>query len=454
MWYGTGNMSKSLFLALLLAASAFSQSSIPARQRIVILVRIDGFPAYALNDPLLPVPNIRRLAAHGALASSLEPVNPTVTWPNHTSMVTGVTPSIHKVLFNGLLVREPGEVPRIDPWVDKSKLVHAPTVYDAAHSAGLTTAEVDRVAIQNPGTITWSFAERPSTNGVIERELIASGLLTAWDIEQFSQAPITWRDHIWTEAAAHIIRKHKPNLLLFHLLTTDSVHHRYGPRSLAGASALALADARLGQLIAATEAAGFQGKSTFIIVSDHGFKAVRRTIQPNALLRDNGLIRDESGKLVTDAYAVSEGGTALVYVTRPERRAELVPRLKQMLALMEGVAGVVEPAGFAALGLPTPAASDQSPDLVLAAKDTYSFTGANKGAHIVALTETSGSHGYLNSEPDLQAIFIASGYGIRPGVHLDQVRNIDIAPTIAALFGLKLPEATGKPISALALAQN
>ncbi|MBK5292592.1 MAG: alkaline phosphatase family protein, partial [Acidobacteriia bacterium] len=214
-----------VLLGLLMAATALPQPVIPAKQRIVVLVSIDGFPAFALDDLLLPVPNIRKLAAQGALARSLEPVNPTVTWPNHTSMVTGVTPSIHKVLFNGLLVRAPGEAPRVDPWVDKSKLVHSPTVYDAAHKAGLTTAEVDWVAIQNPGTITWSFAERPSMTGVIEKELIAAGVVRPQEIEQFAKAGITWRDHIWTQAAAHIIRRHKPNLLLFHLLTTDSTHH-------------------------------------------------------------------------------------------------------------------------------------------------------------------------------------------------------------------------------------
>ena len=67
------------------------------------------------------MPTLRRLAARGAVAEGMRPVNPTVTWPNHTSMITGVTPAKHGVMFNGLLVREPGVPPRVEPWRDKER---------------------------------------------------------------------------------------------------------------------------------------------------------------------------------------------------------------------------------------------------------------------------------------------------------------------------------------------
>src|SRR4029453_4506601 len=91
--------------------------------------------------------------------------------PNHTTMVTGVPPARHGVLFNGLLVRDgPQAPPKVEPWRDKAEMVKVPTVYDVAHAAGLKTAQVDWVAIQNPGTITWEFPERPDPQGAIERE--------------------------------------------------------------------------------------------------------------------------------------------------------------------------------------------------------------------------------------------------------------------------------------------
>src|SRR5919108_6583790 len=169
-----------LLLALALVLSGLPARTQPARSPAshVILVSLDGFPAWALDDPYLPVPTLRRLAARGAAARFMRPVNPTVTWPNHTSLVTGVAPSKHGVLSNGTLIREPGAPPRIEPWRDKVEMVRARTVYDLVHASGMTTAQVDWVAIQNAPTITWAFAERPDPKSQVAQELVASGAIT------------------------------------------------------------------------------------------------------------------------------------------------------------------------------------------------------------------------------------------------------------------------------------
>src|SRR4051812_44134717 len=133
---------KSLILVLALAASAAVGQV--RKDRHVIVISLDGFAAYALADQSLPFPNIRKLIASGATARVMTPVNPTVTWPNHTSMVTGVRPVKHGVLYNGLPVRgADGFSIRVQASVDKGTLVQAPTVYDAAFRAGLSTAEID-----------------------------------------------------------------------------------------------------------------------------------------------------------------------------------------------------------------------------------------------------------------------------------------------------------------------
>ena len=159
---------RSLLLYLGLILGLFSSLPVasaqtPARDRHVIVISLDGFAAYALHDPAIPLPNLRALASQGVVAEAMIPINPTVTWPNHTTLVTGVSPERHGLLYNGLPVRaDAGSTTapvRIEPHVDKSELVLAPTVYDLAHAAGLTTAEVDWVAIENAPTITWAFPE-------------------------------------------------------------------------------------------------------------------------------------------------------------------------------------------------------------------------------------------------------------------------------------------------------
>jgi predicted AlkP superfamily pyrophosphatase or phosphodiesterase len=341
--------------------------------------------------------------------------------------------------------------PKTEPWRDKSEMVHAPTLYDIAHGKGLTTAQVDWVAIWNAPTVTWEFRERPDPANPISREMVAAGLVSQEDVDGFSTRNIVFRDRVWTDAAAHIIRTHKPNLMMFHLLTLDSVQHRYGPDTLAAQSTMAHLDGQVAEIVKAVEQAGILDRTTFVIVSDHGFKRVKRQINPNVALARAGLVQVMDGKAAkAEAWIVPEGGTALAYVTVPDADGSRLARVKQALAGIEGIDRVIEPSGYAALGLPLPSVSDQMGQLFLTAKDGYAFT-AGLGEQVVgdASEGSFGAHGYVNTDPELGAIFIASGRGIKPGVALDAIRNVDVAPTMARLLGLDLPNADGSVLAAI-----
>jgi hypothetical protein len=420
-----------LFAASLLCArTAFPQT--PARDRMVVLISLDGFPAYALEDPKLPVPTLRKLMEEGATARRMTAVNPTVTWPNHTAMVTGVAAARHGVLANGSIVREgAGERRKVEPWIEKDKMVRAVTVYDAAHRAGLTTGQVDWVAIHKAPGITFAFPEVPSADGLIEREMLERGMVSKPDIDEFRKKIIVWRDEVWTNAAAHIIRKHKPNLLLFHLLTLDSTHHTYGPRTLAGTVAMAFLDSQVKRILEAIREAGMAEKSTVVVVSDHGFKAYTKQIQPAAML--------EAAGLGARTFVLPEGGSALIYCERGDAAA-----VGKVFENAEGVDRVAGPQDYASLGLPDPGKDPQSPRLLLFAKSGYSFGGGRTGGSVVTRPSQGGGHGYASSDPEMDAIFLASGYGIRKGAVLDRIRNIDVAPTLAALLGVEMDTVDGR----------
>lgn len=431
-------------LGLCLGAALLLPAQTAPKDRLVILASIDGFSNAALKDPNTSVPTIRRLVRDGAFAANgMISINPTVTWPNHTAMVTGVDASRHGLLFNGLPVRTPGKPVRVEPWVPKEKLVLAPTVYDLAHAAGLKTAEVDWVAIEDAPTINHSFFEVPKPDSPIVREMIAAGAIAADQIRDFRKLSINARDEFWTDAAIHIVRKHRPNLLLYHLLTTDSVQHRYGTGALAAQTALAFADRELGRLLAAARETGME--TTVFVVSDHGFHNARKIIRPNVALKADGLIRADSA----DAWTIPEGGTAMVYITNEARRAELLPRLRGELAKLEGVAQVIGPEDFARQGFPPPGPDSRMADLVLAAADGYAFGGDQDGAAVVDVPAgaIAGAHGYLRDMPDMRALFVASGYGIKRGASVPEVRNLDIAPTIARLLGLEMKNVTGRVLT-------
>jgi predicted AlkP superfamily pyrophosphatase or phosphodiesterase len=430
-----------LTLAFLLAPKLqFSQPpAVAAKERMVIVISLDGFPAYYLADPKLAAPTLRSLIAQGSWAKQMTPINPTWTWPNHTTMVTGLKPASHGLLYNGSLIRTDNPLSvKVDPAIPKTQMVRVPTVYDIAWQHGLTTAQVDWVAINDAPTITWAFPEKASTTDPLVKEMMSAKVIQASDVE--GNAGIVWRDNIWTKAGEYLIRKHHPNLLLFHLLTGDSTQHTYGPKTLAAYDAVAFLDSCVRRLVDAVKEAGMYDRTTFLVVSDHGFRAVRKQI----------FVKDvvAAAHLDADLQVVPEGGSAMIYVAK-NRRQELLQQMKTSFAATEGVERVVGEAEYAALGYPLPSQDSQMPDLIALAKPDYGF-GAGSGhdeSAVRAVAGTIGAHGYLNTDLEMQAIFIASGYGIKRGVELDHIANTAIAPTLAKLLGIELPKTLEPPLT-------
>jgi predicted AlkP superfamily pyrophosphatase or phosphodiesterase len=422
-----------------------------AQDRHVVVISIDGFPAWLWRDPSLPIPNLRQLAADGAAATSMVITNPSSTWSNHTTMITGQSPRKHGVLFNGLLRRPGGgQKPFVEQWADKNEYVRVPALYDIARANGLTSAESDWVAVKGAKTIDWSFAEAPEAGDPVVQAMLNAGQLKAEEFKWMEFGPkreVIVCDGLWTRAAAFMFKQYHPNLLLYHSLNTDHINHTYGPGTSASLTALAYADRLVGDLVKAVEESGLRDQTTFIVVTDHGFKKVSRYLYPNVVLKKAGYVQVAGARVVKqDAYTMPWGGTAGVYVDDPARRAELKPKLKALFEQTEGIARVIDGNDGPSLGLPLPEENNNMPDLILVAKDEgFAFNELAVGeAAIGPTTNYGGTHGFLASDPDLEGIFIASGAGIKPGASPGRIRNLDVAPTIARLLGLPLPNAEGR----------
>lgn len=426
----------------------------------MVVVSLDGLAAYLVDDPKVPLPTIRKLAREGAIVEGgMTVVNPAVTWPNHTTLVTGVRPEKHGVLVNGVLVRGAVGMPTtVDPKRDQSELVRIPTIVDAAHAAGLSTAEINWPCTRGSQSLDDSFSDVPQSvdhmTPRLRKELIEMGLLADESDASFKKLSGVGRDYVWTEAACHLIRQRKPNLLLVHLLNVDSIHHALGPQTAAGYTANAYADMCLARIVAAIDEAGIRDKTTLIVVSDHGFTTTPKAIRPNVLLRQAGLLKVEAGKLSTaQVHVIPEGGVGLVYCTNPGDAPKLAADFKQMFVGKEGVADVLLPDQYGEVGLQHPREYRQSPDAIVVAADGYAVSGSVIGDTLVASnTEAKtaiGSHGFLASVPKMKALCVLSGEGIRRGTKLETIQNIDIAPTIAHLLGVQYPNVDGKPLDSV-----
>jgi arylsulfatase A-like enzyme len=286
----------------------------------------------------------------------------------------------------------------------------------------------------------------------LREELIAQGILKDDTDRSFTGQSAASKDQIWTAAAVHVIEKRRPNFMTFHMLVTDSTHHKYGPLSPAGYNAVALVDGQLREVLRALDAAGIRDKTTIFVVADHGFEKALKILNPNVLLRKAGLLEATSVGQVVRARAqiISEGGTALVYLTNPETKKEDAAKVRELLREQEGIAEIIEPTRFAELGYPDPEKNPQMAQMVLAAKPGYAFNNTAIGDdYITEVTLEQGSqghHGYLASNPKMNAVFVAAGRGIKKGARLGVIENIHVAPTIAQLLGVELPDARGKVI--------
>ena len=423
-----------------LAPRAQAASATPRPK--VIVISLDAFGAASLHEPQLPAPTLQALMRRGAYAVSMQSINPTVTWPNHTAMVTGVDASLHHLVVNGLVVNQrTATPPRIEMWLPKSRLVAVPTVYDAAHKAGLTTAQVDWVAIEDAPGIDWQFAERPDARGAIEQDLVRQHALTADQLAHFGEPSQAWRDRVYTRAAIDVIQQHHPDLLLLHLLALDSIEHDTGYGNNAGRNTIAFLDDRVKEVVDAVRAAGEIDRTTFIIVSDHGQQSVHQRVHPDVLLRQAAL---QAASASQPAFSVPDGGFAMVY--QRHATAASIGHVKALFAGRPGIRSALTADEAAKDGWPTPAQSDQAPDLLLYAADGYEFVEGDTGAFVTPTREV-GAHGYPNTNPLMQGIFIAAGDGIAPVGEIPAFPNVDVAPTIARLLGISLGTVQGKPLT-------
>lgn len=439
-------------------AASFASADAAARDRHVVIVSIDGLAAYLLDDPKAPLPTIRRLAREGAVVEGgMRVSNPAVTWPNHTSLVTGYRPERHGVLANGVLVRGGVGIPvTVDPRRDRRDLVRVATLDEAAHAAGLSTGDVNWPCTRGAKSLDDSFPDVPdavthSTPRFIE-ELVAAGVLRDTTHASFAANSVVGRDHIWTEAACHLIRTRQPNLLLVHLLNVDATHHAEGAQSPPGYTSNAYADACLARILAAIEEAGLGPKTTVFVVADHGFTRTPKAVRPNVLLRQQGLLKTGPGGKIAEAQAqvIPEGGIGLVYCTDPGDGA-VRQQVKSLFEGQEGVVEVLTPEQFAEHGMPHPREYDQAPDLILVAADGYGVSGSAEGETFVCPNTEAGvslgSHGFLARTPKMNALCVIWGAGVRRGARMAEAENIDIAPTAAHLLGLTKFSAAGRVLS-------
>ena len=447
-------------LLALFAAAHLTAAVDPARDPIVILISVDGLAADNFHDSKVDIPTIRWMAANGAQAERMQSVFPSVTWPTHTTLVTGVSPGTHGVLGNAYFDRaQQKKIPLIpDPLFDKEEIVKVPTIYDVAQRAGLKTAGVNWPASRNAKHLDWqtpdvgdqAIYEKAITPSLLT-ELRAKGLPFEKQSEwakagNLSKAP---RDWLYTRVAQHVLEKHRPNVLVIHYVTVDSFAHTNGSRSPEVRWAANDTDNRIRELMETVKSAGLADRTTFIVTADHGFVDYSNNINITALLKTKGLMTVAGNNIVDRKVAfVAEGGAGLLYILDSDNREKIMADLLPELKKIPGIDAVIPSSEFAAIGHRTPDQNPHEPDILLSAATGYNFAENPASKEIVVPTGTTkGTHGASASNPLIDATFVAWGAAIKPGTKLGKIRSVDVAPTMASILGIKMENVEGRPLT-------
>jgi type I phosphodiesterase/nucleotide pyrophosphatase len=416
---------------------------------LLVVISVDGLrPDYvtAADHHGAKIPNLRRFLKEGTYAEGVEGVVPTVTYPSHTTIVTGVWPAKHGIYGN--TVFDPLQK-NAQGWYWYAEDIRVPTLWDAAEKAGRITANV-----QWPATvgahITWNVPEfwRANTeeDAKLLRAVSAPGLLNeiAKDINPYPGGidASPEGDEQRARYAQWILKKKHPALLTLHLIALDHIEHDTGPFSPESIAILERLDTAIGGVRAAAEDVA-DGQAYIAVVSDHGFAECDQQLNLFSAFREAKLITlDEKGK-ITDWRAIPwvQSAAAAVMLKDPNDVAtrdqvrDLLAKLAQNPA--NGIDRIIDAAGLRTLGgLPTAA-------FFVSPKVGWKM-GASLDGPILSKVKPSGTHGELPDLSDLRAAFFLVGPGVPIDKKLGVIDMRDIAPTLAHRIGLSLPTADGK----------
>lgn len=442
-----------LFLSVTVAGLALpivrGQDSGGVPERHVVVVSIDGLGASWMTNPppTLRIPNLRKLMEEGTYAQGVWGTYPSVTYPSHTTMVTGRMPAEHGI-YSNLSSREAGK--NTKDWYWYANSIKVPTLWQVARDNQLTTAAIFW-PVTAGAEINWNVPEiwdpqKPMAGDPLYVAKFATpGLLFDAALELgIPQGDKT--DVTKVKLAAFVLKKHKPNLLMLHVTELDGAQHRNGPASPEAIAAVEQQDKLIGELLAAIQEAGLSETTDVFVVSDHGFFPVERSINPNVLLARDGLITVDGQGNVTGGkvFTMADGGS--FFISWPETEG-LLAKVEAALKPLrdEGVLyAALERDALTELG------AEPAVQLALEAPRGAAFDGKASGEIIRKLPQTTGTHGYLPFRAGMEATFIAQGPHIKKGLDLGFIPMTTVAPTLLRALGIENAQlGKQKPLNAI-----
>ncbi|MBC6314538.1 alkaline phosphatase family protein [Listeria grandensis] len=418
--------------------------------RYLVIISLDALGAADVTD-FVNLPTLAFLKSNGAHVQRVETIYPSLTYPAHTTIVTGHYPKTHGIINNTKIQPEKGS----PDWFWYRQAIKVPTLYDVAKEAGLTTA-----------AFLWPVAARSQIDYNIaeifpNRFWLNQVMVSLWGSSPAFLMDMNHRfgklrrgiaqpelDDFLIAAVEDTLLRKKPNVTLAHFVDMDSMRHAHGVRSQEARDALIRHDARMARIMEATKQAGTYDDTTFIVLGDHYQIDVHSVIRLNVVFATQGWLNIQHGEITEwDVYAKSCDGSCYIYA----KNAEQALVIRRAIEGIEGIEKIYTQEEAEAFG------ADPTCLLMIEAKSGYYFKDEGVGMTVqeVAAQDIGNPdfyravHGYSPRKPDYATTMIAFGKGIKKGAVVPQARLIDEAPTFAAILDLELRNTAGSVIEGI-----
>ena len=387
-----------LFLILVLGLGFASSAAAADKPDLLILISIDGFRADYLTHHKTPV--IQALADQG-VSAAMRPSFPSLTFPNHYTLVTGLRPDHHGVVDNtmddpalGHFTMQHSDDPRW--WAGGEPL------WVTADNEGLKTA-----------TMFWPGSDRV-VRGMRPDHWVLYNQAMPGDarVDQV----LKWLD---------LPEDERPSFVTLYFDTVDTEGHRHGPNSKELDAALASTDASIGRLVNGLKARGLYARTNLIVTADHGMADTsnRRLVY----------IDDVAGG--ADAIRLVTAGATAGLAIAPGAPKTTLARLLAHNAHMRcwNKADIPKALHYGT--------NPRIPPIVCAAEPGWYITTHQRTP--AGRSINAGSHGYDPSTPEMAAVFVAEGPAFKAGATLPTFDNVDVQPLVAELLHLNAPKGDG-----------
>lgn len=430
----------------------------------VLMISIDGLkPEYVTqaNAHGLKVPYLRSMMANGTYADGVTGVWPTLTYPSHTTLITGVWPAEHGIYSN--LQFDP-ELYLAGAWNWYTAQIRVPTLWRAARAAGLTSASIGwPVSVGSPN-VDWLIpeywrTESPSAAGNPTDRMLIAGLsrprTLMSDLEpaagpyMMGNETTIAGDDTKTRYAIEILRRYKPALMTIHLSSLDEAEHMHGVFSSGADQTLEAIDGMVARL--ARQELANDASAVIVVVSDHGFMNLTHVVNLQIPFIKAGLMQYRTDPS-TKAQAIASwraqpwmaGGMAAIMLRDP-RDLQAEKQVHAMLARLtanpeNGIAQLWDRNAIAQHG-----AFPDAAFLVIFKSGYYAGFGTS-GSLVTRVRNVFGSHGFSPEYPEMRASFFALGAGVAHHRDLGLIDMRQIAPTVARILGAPMPTAKAQPL--------